>query len=103
MLVTSRETKGELSEWQKLDTIAPNASKFKENIPRKSNLEKSGIITEYEKLSSTIYSEYVKHTEIFLALQKSNYDIISNYFRMSFNFLNLGIDMNQKFINAFVK
>ena len=103
MLVTSRKIKGELSEWQKLDKIASHPSKSKENIPKKSNPEKSGIISEYEKLFSTIFSEYAKQTEIFLALQKSNYDILSNCFRVSFNFLNLGFDMNQKFTNVFVK
>ena len=103
VLVSSTETKGELSEWQKLDKIASHTSNLKENITKKSNPEESGIISEYEKFCSTIYSEYAKQTEIFLVLQKSNYDILSNCFRVSFNFLNLGIDMNQKFTNAFVK
>ena len=103
MLVSSRETKGELSEWQKLDKIPYQDSKFKENIPKKPNPEQSGIIFEYEKLFSTIYSEYAKQTEIFLVLQKSNNDILSNCFRVSFNFLNLSIDMTQKFTNTFVK
>ena len=100
MLVTSTKTKQRKTEWENLGVLERTAKPHKKTS-KKFNKFETKIFDEYGKLSNSITMEYIHQIELVSKLQQSYLDIFSNSLSISYNFFNLGYDLNNRLTRNF--